>query len=331
MIKNKIKIPATTKETLKSTRDGFGLGMVELTKKNSQVVALCADLTESLRLNKFAEKYPERFIQVGIAEQNMIGVAAGLAIRGKIPFAASFAVFSPGRTWEQIRDSVCYSDLPVVIVGGHTGLNVGEDGYTQQGLEDLALMRVLPNMTIVAPVDFEETRKAVHALAALGKPAYLRLTREKSLNITDKNTPFKIGKANVVIEGNDLTIIGSGPILAEAIKAVKNTDNSISIEIINIHTIKPLDIKTIIKSIQKTKTFITIEEHQLMGGMYSAILESLANDKNGKKLVALPHKALGLNDSFGESGTAKELWQKHKLDNNSIEKTIQTVLEWKNE
>jgi transketolase len=331
VIKNKTKIPVEKKETLKSTRDGFGQGMVELAEKNSQVVALCADLTESLRLNKFAEKYPERFIQVGIAEQNMIGVAAGLAIRGKIPFAASFAVFSPGRTWEQIRDSVCYSDLPVIIVGGHTGLNVGEDGYTQQGLEDLALMRVLPNMTIVSPVDFEETRKAVHALSVLGKPAYLRLTRKKSLSITDKNTPFEIGKANVIKNGNDITIIGSGPILAEAIKATKNIDNSISIEIINLHTIKPLDISTIIKSLQKTKAFITIEEHQLMGGVYSAILESLANDKNGGKLVALPHKALGLKDSFGESGKAVELWKKHNLDSSSIEKTIQTVLEWKND
>jgi transketolase len=315
-------------QSLKSTRDGFGMGMIEVAKKNPNIVALCADLTESLRLNDFAEQFPGRFIQVGIAEQNMIGVASGMAIQGKIPFAASFAVFSPGRTWEQIRDSVCYSDLPVIIVGGHTGLNVGEDGYTQQGLEDLALMRVLPNMTIVSPVDFEETRKTVHALASLRKPAYLRLTREKTLKITDENSLFEIGKANIIKEGGDLTIIGSGPILSEVVKAVENINASV--EIINLHTIKPVDTDTIINSLKKTGAFITIEEHQLTGGVAAAVTESLVKDKEASKLLSLPHDFLGINNEFGESGTALELWKKHGLDSESIKKKIKIILEQKN-
>ena len=313
---------------LKSTRDGFGEAMLEVATTNPEVMALCADLTESMRLEKFAQTYPERFVQVGIAEQNMVGVAAGLAIVGKLPFAASFAVFSPGRTWEQIRDSICYSNLPVIIVGGHTGLNVGEDGYTQQGLEDLALMRVLPNMIVIAPGDFAETKKAVHALVALKKPAYLRLTREKLPEFT-KNTDFEIGKANIIKEGTDLTIIGNGPILTEVITAQQNLQNNFSVEIINLHTIKPIDTETIINSLQKTKAFITIEEHQIIGGVYSAVIEALAQDKEGSKLIGLPHLALGLKDTFGESGAMRELWQKHNLDNTAIEQTIKQVIEWK--
>jgi len=314
---------------LKSTRDGFGEAMVELAEINDQVVALTADLTESLRLLKFEEIFPGRFIQVGIAEQNMIGVAAGLALEGKIPFAASFAAFSPGRTWEQIRDSVCYSDLPVIVVGGHAGLNVGEDGYTQQGLEDIALMRVLPNMIVVSPVDFNETKKAVFALAQLKKPAYLRLTREKTLGLTQEDSPFEIGKANLLSLGTDLTIIGSGPILAEAYQAADQLKTTYSIEIVNLHTIKPVDTTTIIESLNKTQAFITVEEHQLVGGVAAAVTEALAKDSVTSSLLSLPHKFLGLNDSFGESGKPIELWQKHGLDSQSIKKTIVEIIEQK--
>lgn len=309
-------------EQLKSTRDGFGEAIVELAEQNEHVVALTADLTESLRLTKFAQIFPGRFIQVGIAEQNMIGVAAGLALQGKIPFAASFAAFSPGRTWEQIRDAVCYSDLPVIVVGGHAGLNVGEDGYTQQGLEDIALVRVLPNMTVVSPVDFNEAKKAVFALANLRKPAYLRLTREKSLNLTQITDNFEIGKANILQLGTDLTVIGSGPILAEAYKAAQQLKDQYSIEIINLHTIKPVDTTTITESLKKTQAFITIEEHQLIGGVGAAVTQALAQDQVTSQLISLPHKFLGLNDSFGESGTALELWKKHGLDSDSIKQTI---------
>ncbi|MCC6710815.1 MAG: transketolase family protein [Candidatus Pacebacteria bacterium] len=316
-------------QELKSTRDGFGEAIVALAETNQQIVALTADLTESLRLKKFEEIFPGRFVQVGIAEQNMIGVAAGLALGGKIPFATSFAAFSPGRTWEQIRDSVCYSDLPVIVVGGHAGLNVGEDGYTQQGLEDIALMRVLPNMIVVSPVDFNETKKAVFALAQLKKPAYLRLTREKTLGLTQEDSPFEIGKANLLSLGTDLTIIGSGPILAEAYQAANQLRDNYSIEIINLHTIKPVDTTTIIDSLNKTQAFITIEEHQLIGGVAAAITQALAKDIITSKLLALPHKFLGLNDAFGESGKPVELWQKHGLDSQSIKKTIVEIIEQK--
>jgi transketolase len=315
---------------LTSTRDGFGEAMLEVAATNPQIVALSADLTESLRLTKFAEQYPGRFIQVGIAEQNMIGVAAGLAIQGKIPFATSFAVFSPGRTWEQIRDSVCYSDLPVIIVGGHTGLNVGEDGYTQQGLEDLALMQVLPNMTVISPADFYETKKAVHALANLKKPAYLRLTREKTIDVTNSDSPFEIGKANIIQEGSDLTIIGTGPILANVKEAMTKLQNSYSIEIVNVHTLKPFDTETVLDSLKKTKAFITIEEHQLFGGLATALTTALAKDQITSQLLSLPHQFLGLNDYFGESGTAQDLWKKHGLDSSSISKTIEETIGRKN-
>lgn len=316
-------------DQLKSTRDGFGEAMLEIAESNSQVVALTADLTESLRLTKFANQYPNQFIQVGIAEQNMVGVAAGLAIGGKIPFATSFAVFSPGRTWEQIRDSVCYSNLPVVIVGGHTGLNVGEDGYTQQGLEDLALMRVLPNMTVVSPVDYNQTKQAVHALASLKQPAYLRLTREKTINLTKPTDNFEIGKAQILKTGTDLTVIGSGPILAEVYQVAEKLNNSI--EIINLHTIKPVDTTTIIQSLNKTKAFITIEEHQLIGGVASAVTDALVKDNVSSKLLSLPHQFLGLNDAFGESGKPIELWKKHGLDQDSIKNTIEKIIKQKHE
>lgn len=317
-----------TIQQLKSTRDGFGEAMLEVAATNDQVVALTADLTESLRLDQFAKKFPGKFIQVGIAEQNMVGVAAGLAIEGKIPFATSFAVFSPGRTWEQIRDSICYSNLPVIIVGGHTGLNVGEDGYTQQGLEDLALMRVLPNMTVVSPVDYNQTKQAVHALVNLKKPAYLRLTREKTLNLTQPANNFEIGSAQILKSGHDLSIIGAGPILAEAWQATQKLPNY-SIEIINLHTLKPTDTTTLIESLKKTQAFITIEEHQLTGGVASAVTEALAKDKVTSQLLALPHQFLGLNDAFGESGKPLELWQKHGLDQDSIKTTIENLLKQK--
>lgn len=319
----------TPQQSLRSTREGFGEAMLELGAHNKNVVALCADLTESLRLQAFAEKYPDRFFQVGVAEQNMMGVAAGLALAGKIPFAASFAAFNPGRNFDQIRASVAYSQLPVIIVGGHAGLSTGEDGATHQALEDIALMRVLPNMTVIVPADFEETKKAVHALSHLGSAAYLRLTREKFSDVTERKTPFTLGKAQLLKEGTGITIVGCGPILSEAFKVREILQGKVSIEIINLHTIKPLDAETIVQSLKKTKAFITLEEHQRAGGMYSALLESLAHNPATRSYASLPHQALAVDNTFGESGTAGALWKKYGLNSAAIEQSIHTVLEWK--
>lgn len=319
----------TPQQPLRSTREGFGEAMLELGARNKNVVALCADLTESLRLQTFAEKYPDRFFQVGVAEQNMMGVAAGLALAGKTPFATSFAAFNPGRNFDQIRASVAYSNLPVIVVGGHAGLSTGEDGATHQALEDIALMRVLPNMTVVVPADFEETKKAVHALSHLRGPAYLRLTREKFPEITHIKTPFTLGKAQVLKEGSDITLIGCGPVLSEAFKIREKLQGKVSIEIINLHTIKPFDTETIVQSLKKTKAFITLEEHQLAGGMYSALLESLAQNAETRSYASLPHQAIAVHNTFGESGTATALWKKYGLNSEAIEQSIHTVLEWK--
>ncbi len=307
----------------KATRDGFGEGLLIAAKQNSTIWALTADLGGSTGLKKFSEIYPERFVQVGVAEQNLITVASGLAHVGKIPFATSFAAFSPGRNWEQIRTTICYNNQPVKIIGSHTGLGVGEDGATHQMLEDIALMRVLPNMEVIVPCDYIQAKKATIAISKTKNPSYLRLTRQKSDIITKESDKFEIGKAQTLVKGKDVSIIGCGPILYEAIKAAEELKKEkISCQIINMHTIKPLDEKAIIESAKKTGKIITIEDHQIIGGLGSAVSEALIRNHKQK----LKFKMLGVNNSFGQSGTVEDLYKKYKLNSKYIKQEIKNIL-----
>lgn len=300
----------------KATRDGFGEALVEIAEENKDVVGLCADLTESTRMHLFAKRFPERFVQVGVAEQNLIGVAAGLALEGKIPFAASYAVFSPGRTWDQIRVSVCYSDLNVKIVGGHAGLTVGPDGATHQALEDIAITRVLPNMVVVSPSDYEQAKLATRAIAHHYGPCYLRLSREPSPVFTYNISNFELGKAQILKEGRDVTFLATGPITYNALKAAFMLEDQYSVEVINVHTIKPIDVETIVRSAQKTKRIVTIEEHQVIGGLGGAVSELLSEHYPTQVL------RIGMDDKFGQSGKAQELLDFYGL---SVEKIINKV------
>lgn len=313
-----------TNPQLGSIRDGFGHGLVAAAEQNSQIVGLCADLTESTRMQFFKERFPERFIEVGVAEQNLVGVAAGLALGGKVPFAASYAEFSPGRSWEQIRVSVCYSNLNVKIVGGHAGLTVGPDGATHQCLEDIALMRVLPNMTVVVPCDEEEARKATLALAQFIGPSYLRSSREKSIKITTPATPFKIGEALTLKEGSDVTIIACGVMVAVALAAADSlAKQRIQAQVINLHTIKPLDTNAVIGAAQKTGAIVTVEEHQIAGGLGSAVAEVVS------AYHPVPLIRVGMPDQFGESGEASALLEKYGLTTAVVEKATHQVLRLK--
>lgn len=303
---------------LKATRDGFGDGLLELGKKNPAIVVVSADLAESCRVHHFAKKYPQRFVEVGVAEQNMMGVATGLALAGKVPFVASFGAFSPGRNWDQLRVSVCYSNANVKIIASHTGLSVGADGASHQMLEDIALTRCLPNLTVIAPADYLETKKATIAAAKMKGPVYIRFARQASPIFTAVKSDFKIGKADILLAGKSATLVGCGPILYEALLAAKELKKKkIDLEIINCHTIKPLDKITILRSVKKTKKLITLEDHQVAGGLGSAIVEMLAEN------YPVPTEMIGVQDSFGESGSTEELWDKYKLSHPHI---IQTVL-----
>jgi transketolase len=296
--------------------------MVELGEKNKNVVALCADLTESTRLTSFRQKFPKRFIEMGVAEQNMATVAAGMALMGKIPFIASFAVFSPGRNWEQIRTTICYNDVPVKIVGAHAGLNVGPDGATHQALEDIALMRALPNMTVLVPCDAIETRKATIAAAAHSRPVYLRFAREKSAVMTTDATPFAIGRAEVFREGTDLTIAACGPVVYKALLAAQQLEKEgINAHVLNCHTIKPIDKKALVKAARATGAFVTVEEHQVTGGLGSAVAEAIADT------WPVPIHRIGVHDRFGESGTSAQLLEKHGITVKAIVKAARDVLE----
>src|SRR3989344_1710624 len=255
----------------KSTRDAFGEALLALAKNNKDIVVVSADLAESTRVQKFGQKYPARFVEVGVAEQNAMGVAAGLALSGKIPFLASFAVFSPGRNWDQLRVSVCYSQANVKIVSTHSGLAVGEDGATHQALEDIAITRVLPNLTIIQPSDYNETLTVTKAVAKHQGPVYLRLTRQNSPVFTKVNNKFTVGQADILLRGTDITIVACGPIIYEALLAAYElVEHKIKIEIINCPSIKPLDKNTILRSVKKTKKLITLEDHQKAGGLGSA-------------------------------------------------------------
>lgn len=289
-------------------RKGFGKGLLQAGKDDENVVAACADLTGSTQMNLFAEEFPDRYVEIGVAEQNLVTVGSGLAAMGKIPFVSSYAAFSPGRNWEQIRTTICLNDQPVKIVGSHAGISVGPDGATHQMLEDIALMRVLPNMVVIVPGDSVEAEKATRALAMDKRPAYLRLAREATPIITTEDTPFEIGKAYVYAPGSDLTIVSTGAMTYQALVAAhKLYVQGIDVEVVHVPTIKPLDETTILASARKTKHVITVEEAQINGGLGGAVAELLAE----KEPVRL--KRMGMEDHFGESGEPDELLEKFGL------------------
>lgn len=307
-----------------ATRDGFGRAMLELGESEPRVMALTADLGESTRLSKFQRKWPERFVQIGVAEQNMLAVATGLALNGKIPFAASFSVFSPGRNWDQIRVSICYNQANVKIVGSHAGLLTGPDGATHQALEDIAITRVLPKMTVLVPADEEEAYKATLAAAALEGPVYLRLTRPATPIMTSPKTPFAIGRAQVWREGKDVAIIGCGPAMHEALVAADRLiEKGISARVINSPSVKPLDEETIIKAARECGAIVSVEDHQIAGGLGSAIAETLAAN------LPTPQFFIGVRNSFGQSGEAEELYLKYGLTAINIGEVARRVIRLK--
>ncbi len=309
----------------KDTRSGFGAGLHELGKKNKNVVALCADLTGSLKMDAFKKEFPDRFFQVGIAEANMIGIAAGLTIGGKIPFTGTFANFSTGRVYDQIRQSVAYSDKNVKICASHAGLTLGEDGATHQILEDIGMMKMLPGMSVINPCDFNQTKDATIAIADIHGPVYLRFGRPKVPNFTGGQYPFIFGKALKFFEGTDVTIFATGHLVWKALEAKKILDEKgISAEIINIHTIKPLDVEAVIASVRKTKSVVTAEEHQMNGGLGDSIAQVLAQH------FPAPIEMVAVNDSFGESGTPEQLLKKYGLDTPNIVQAAEKVIARKN-
>lgn len=308
----------------KDTRSGFGAGMAELGRKNPDVVALCADLVASLKLDTFIKENPDRFVQCGIAEANMIGVAAGMAIAGYIPFATTFANFGSGRVYDQIRQSVAYSDTNVKICVSHAGLTLGEDGATHQILEDIAMMRAMPEMTVINPCDYNQTMAATIALAEHNGPVYLRFGRPVVPVFTAADQKFEIGKAWMVNEGKDVSIIATGHLVWEAIQAGEILEKEgIDAEIINIHTIKPLDEEAILASAAKTGCVVTAEEHQLNGGLGDAVCQLLGRN------LPTPIEMIGVNNSFGESGTPAQLMEKYGLNAASIVNKVKAVLQRK--
>jgi len=288
---------------MKPSRDGYGLGLVDLGQADERVVVLGADLTASTRANWFQEKFPERFFSVGIAEANMVNVAAGLSLLGKIPFVCTYGVFVAGRAWDQVRTTVCYANLNVKLGGAHGGISVGPDGATHQALEDIALMRCLPNMTVVVPCDAIETRKATVAIGKMHGPAYLRFGREPIPVITDEQTPFTLGKAETFRPGSDLAIIACGYMVAEALKAAETLaqEDKVSARVVNLHTVKPIDRQSIAKAAAETGAIVAAEEHQVMGGFGSAVAEVVAAE------WPVPMRFVGIQDRFGESGEPEEL------------------------
>jgi transketolase len=305
----------------KDTRSGFGAGLTELGKKNKDVVALCADLTGSLKMNDFKNNHPERFFQIGIAEANMIGIAAGMTIGGKIPFTGTFANFSTSRVYDQIRQSVDYSNKNVKICASHAGLTLGEDGATHQVLEDIGMMKMLPHMTVINTCDFNQTKAATIAIADYQGPVYLRFGRPSVPNFTSLEQKFEIGKAVTLNEGTDITIIATGHLVWEALEASKTlAESNINAEVINIHTIKPLDKDVIIKSALKTGCVVTAEEHMLNGGLGDSVAQVLSRE------LPTPLEMVGVNDTFGESGTPRQLMEKYGLTAKDIVKASIKVI-----
>lgn len=308
----------------KDTRSGFGAGLAELGRTNPNVVALCADLIGSLKMNEFIDENPERFFQIGIAEANMMGIAAGLTIGGKIPFTGTFANFSTGRVYDQIRQSIAYSGKNVKICASHAGLTLGEDGATHQILEDIGLMKMLPGMVVINPCDYNQTKAATIAIADYDGPVYLRFGRPSVPIFTPENQTFEIGKAITLTEGTDVTIVATGHLVWEALEASKVLHNAgISVEVINIHTIKPLDDKAIIDSVSKTGCIVTAEEHNYLGGLGESVARVLAQHK------PTPQEFVATQDTFGESGTPTQLMDKYGLNSNAIQNAVKTVLKRK--
>jgi len=310
---------------LAPTRKGFGEGLLKAGEENKQVVGLCADLTESTQMHKFADKFPERFVQVGVAEQNLVTVASGMATMGKIPFCSSYAMFSPGRNWEQIRTTITYNDRKVVIVGSHAGISVGPDGGTHQALEDIALMRVLPNMDVVSPCDSVEAKKATLALVKTKAPAYLRLAREKTPVITTEETPYEHGKAQVYwlpdVGLADVGIIVTGALTYNALLSAKELESEgIKTKVLNLSSIKPIDRDAIISLAKETHAIVTVEEHQTAGGMGSAVAEVLAEN------FPVPIEFIGVKDQFGQSGAPSELIEHYGMGKDSIKEAVKTCL-----
>jgi len=305
----------------KDTRSGFGEALLELGKQNPDIVALCADLTGSMKMDAFAKAFPDRFFQTGIAEANMMGVAAGLTIGGKIPFTGTFANFSTGRVYDQIRQSIAYSNKNVKICASHAGITLGEDGATHQMLEDIGLMKMLPNMTVINPCDFNQTKAATQAIASYTGPVYLRFGRPKVPNFTPANGVFEMGKALLLNEGMDVTILATGHLVWHALEAGKILeDQGFTADIINIHTIKPLDSSAVINSLKKTGCAVTAEEHMMNGGMGDSIAQLLVRE------YPVPMEIVAINDTFGESGKPEELMKKFGLDPEHIVRAALQVM-----
>ena len=323
----------------KPTRDGYGLGLVEAADENPNVVALCADLTESTRTEAFAKKYPERFVEMGVAEQNMASVAAGMSLMGKIPYISSYAMFSPGRNWEQIRTTICYNEANVKVCGAHAGVSVGPDGATHQAIEDIAITRPIANMQVFAPCDVWEAKKVTYAISKINGPCYVRYAREKTPVFTTEDTPFEIGKAQIFWDAPkevrlpagsrtsrklDVAIIACGPLVHNAILAAAELeDEGVKVRVINNVSIKPMDEETIIQAAKDAKAIVTVEEHQVAGGMGSAVAEILA------KNYPVPIEFIGVQDRFGESGAPNELIEHFGMGVQHIKEAVQKVIKRK--
>ena len=310
-------------------RKGFGQGLVLAGEADANVVALCADLTESTQMQAFKEKFPERFVEIGVAEQNLATVASGMAAMGKVPFCSSYAMFSPGRNWEQIRTTIAYNDRPVKLVGSHAGISVGPDGGTHQALEDIALMRIIPNIEVVSPCDALEAKRATLALAKSGKPAYIRLAREKTPIITTEETPFEIGKSEIYwmpeVGIAQVGIIATGALIYRAMKVAKELESEgIKTKVLNLASIKPIDVESVVNLAKEAKAIVTVEEHQVNGGMGGAVAEVLAQN------FPVPIEFVGVKDKFGQSGTPEELIAHYGMDEKAVKDAVLKVLKRKN-
>jgi len=304
-------------------RNGFGDGLLEAGQEDKRIVGLCADLTESTRMHLFAQKFPDRFIQIGVAEQNLASVASGMAAMGKIPVITSYAMFSPGRNWEQIRTTICYNNMPVKIAGSHAGISVGPDGGTHQAIEDIAIMRVIPRMVILSPCDTHEAKKATLAALKNTDPTYIRLARNATPVVTTEDTPFQIGKAQTLFETKNpvVGIIATGTLVHKALLAARDFEKSgVEVDVLNLSTIKPLDEKAIESLARKTGAIVTVEEHQIAGGMGSAVSEFLSSH------YPVPMEFIGVRDKFGQSGEPEELLKHYGMDSKSIQEAVKIVL-----
>lgn len=309
---------------LKSIRDGFGSGLCEAAERDERIVALCADVADSVRLGPFRERFPDRYIELGVAEQNMVAVAAGLAAYGKVPFTVAYAAFSPGRSWEQVRTLLALSDLPVKVVGMHTGVSVGRDGATHQALEDITLMRVLPNVQVVVPCDAEEARKAVLALAWNGKPAYLRCARHETPVFTTPDTPFVLEQAYYLWHSAatpHAAIVGAGPLLYEALEAAHLLEQEgVPTSVLNVHSVKPMDIEAVKNAAREAGAVVTVEEHQILGGIGGTVAEIITQN------VPVPQEMIAVHDRFGQSGETEELMREYRLSAVHIVEAVRRVI-----